>query len=315
MDLTQLIPYGDHPDQFFRLRFPANQNQDAGKDYKIPLCVIIHGGFWKQKYGIDSAAIESLAPFFISKGWATCEVEYRRIADEEDDSGGGGWPNSNHDCFAAMLKLWEHIEMCKTKQLESNAAAAAVDFSRVVILGHSAGGQLALWLCSSGAEMEAVVAGRSLTSAKLPFRPALCVALAPVADLVDAAQRRLSDSGDAVQRYVGAAMGVGPDSKASRPEPWEVPALYALSSPLHLGVAECPSLWVTGVADTDVPADYVQACHSRAKALADAARAPSAHLLSLEDCDHYRMVDATSTSWQAIYTHFGTIVKLPSTRN
>ena len=74
--------YGAHPSQYIRVAVPNG-------DSACPVAVIVHGGFWKNKYAMDSAAIESLAPFLVARGFATVEVEYRRRDDE-----GGSWPGT-----------------------------------------------------------------------------------------------------------------------------------------------------------------------------------------------------------------------------
>ena len=172
---VEVCKYGSHSEQFFRLSTPADR-QHVGK---IPIVVIFHGGFWKQKYNLDNAAIETLCPYFLAKGmifsrtrkvlmidlfftrtrsltgYAVCEVEYRRREHE-----GGGFPGTNMDCVAALRLLHE-------KSMESSSV---LDIHKTILLGHSAGGYLVLWLCCSKAEY----------FPKLPFSPILCVAVSPV---------------------------------------------------------------------------------------------------------------------------------------
>jgi acetyl esterase/lipase len=102
--------YGDDPSQFGVL---------YGKG---PVAVVIHGGFWKAEYGLDLN--EALAEDLAGRGWAAWNIEYRRLGN------GGGVPQTLDDVSAAIDKL---------------AELDGVDLSRVVTIGHSAGGHLAAW--------------------------------------------------------------------------------------------------------------------------------------------------------------------------
>ncbi|RKQ92780.1 prolyl oligopeptidase family protein [Solirubrobacter pauli] len=86
-----------------------------------PVAVLIHGGFWKAQYGLD--LMEPLAHDLAARGWTAWNVEYRRIGN------GGGVPETLDDVSAAIDLL----------------AELPVDRSRVVTIGHSAGGHLAAW--------------------------------------------------------------------------------------------------------------------------------------------------------------------------
>ena len=80
-----------------------------------------------------------------SRGWATWNLEYRRLG------GGGGWPASAQDVLTA---------------LDSVSQITSTDDAVISIIGHSAGGHLALW------------------AAARAQRPVdLTVGLAPVTDL------------------------------------------------------------------------------------------------------------------------------------
>ena len=85
------------------------------------LIVLLHGGFWRQEFERDT--MESLAVDLTSRGFSTWNVEYRRIGN------GGGWPESGDDVLTALAF---------TSNLE-------VDNGPVTVIGHSAGGYLALW--------------------------------------------------------------------------------------------------------------------------------------------------------------------------
>jgi 3-dehydroquinate dehydratase-2 len=106
--------YGPHPDNVGDLRLPTSGF--AG------LVVLVHGGFWRQEYERDST--ETLAVDLAHSGWASWNMEYRRLGR------GGGWPGSGQDVKLAL----DYIRRAP----EAGAAPPA-------IIGHSAGGHLALW--------------------------------------------------------------------------------------------------------------------------------------------------------------------------
>ncbi len=136
------LRYGPHRDQVGDLRVPESSSRG--------MVLLIHGGFWLDQYQRDG--MESLAVDLTTRGWATWNVEYRRLG------GGGGWPASAQDVVTAIDSVGQITET-------SGRPTA--------IMGHSAGGHLALW---------------AATRAREPL--ALTVGLAPVTDL-----GLLSDSG------------------------------------------------------------------------------------------------------------------------
>ena len=204
------IYYGPSESQYFHLYIPheaARCGSTAGSPHtssthnrSVPLAVILHGGFWKFEYGIDNSAIDTLPGTLLASGMAVCVVEYRRVgAASVDDE--GGFPRSNEDVLAALRKVNDVCteqqsvplpsrngsidETSRNSHLQSHGRKsthsfrqARVDMSRVVLIGHSAGGYLALWACCC------------LSEKHLPFTPVLCVAIAPVCDLAEAFNRR-----------------------------------------------------------------------------------------------------------------------------
>ncbi|MFV1960493.1 MAG: type II 3-dehydroquinate dehydratase [Acidimicrobiia bacterium] len=107
------------------------------------LVVLVHGGFWRQEWQRDTT--ESLAVDLTERGFNTWNIEYRRIGN------GGGWPGSAHDVLMAL----------------DFAPQLGLEVEKVAVVGHSAGGHLALWSV-----------GRSQTEISQ------VVAMAPINDLV-----------------------------------------------------------------------------------------------------------------------------------
>jgi acetyl esterase/lipase len=137
--MIELIPYGDHPEQFGELRLPEAHRAK-------PLVVLIHGGFWRDQYRLD--LMHDLAADLYDKGYATWNIEYRRVG-----ATGGGYPETLADVAAAIDRMCD------------------VDGRRLAVIGHSAGGHLALWNASR-------VSARQ--------RPDLTIGLAAVGDVVAA---------------------------------------------------------------------------------------------------------------------------------
>src|SRR3954452_9441090 len=112
--------YGSHFHQFADLLQPAD---GAGP---FPVAVVIHGGFWREQFTLELG--DDLARDLAWRGWAAWNIEYRRVGEVS----GGGYPTTLEDVAAAVDAL---------AQLDTDVD---LDLDRVVAIGHSAGGQLAL---------------------------------------------------------------------------------------------------------------------------------------------------------------------------
>ena len=55
--------YGEHSEQFVRLHLGPTTPADA------PIAFILHGGYWKNKYGVDNAGTNALAKYLCQAGW------------------------------------------------------------------------------------------------------------------------------------------------------------------------------------------------------------------------------------------------------
>jgi acetyl esterase/lipase len=247
------ISYGPSLSQYFILHIPREKvsNGDLLPSRRsLPLVVILHGGFWKSAYSVTNSCVDTLPTFFMSSGIAVCVVEYRRVGAEcpEDE---GGWPETGQDILSALCTL--HREVLRlNEEVESDPSTRRmiIDVNRIVLLGHSAGGQLALWVCCDP----------QVTA--LPFTPLMCVGIAPVANLIQGHRlrsvllpspsshlARLSDNGDAIENF----MKVAYDSDDA-----EAVTAYHSACPSKLLPLPVPTILVTGTSDTDVPHQLVE---------------------------------------------------------
>ena len=230
MSEPRRIRYGDDPAQFGELSLPRRARH-AGT------IVIIHGGFWRSRY--DLALGRPLAADLAAHGYPAWNVEYRRVGN------GGGWPMTADDIGAAIDRL----------------AGLDVDSSATVAVGHSAGGQLAVW-----------AAGR--TDAAVPLTAA--VAQAGVLDL--GAAHRAGLSNGAVAEFLAGP----PEGRRAR---------YRAADPLAAAPPRVPVLCVHARAD-----DIVPISQSEAYVTAAAGRA----LLREVGGDHFTVIDPGDASWQFV---------------
>ncbi|MFD7872792.1 alpha/beta hydrolase [Streptomyces sp. NPDC059766] len=254
VDPDRTVAYGDHPDQVIDFYVPRTETAaDAG----APLVVLLHGGAWRAPY--DRRHITPFADFLARRGFAVANVEYRHGATAPAPDGAapvaGRWPDTFDDVAAALDALPALVR----------EVLPQADPRRTVVVGHSAGGQLALW-----------AAARHVLPADAPWRldgPAALrgvVALAPIADF--AVAEKLEVCGGAAGQLLG-----GEEHFGVR-QPYADPALL-----LPTGIA---TTLVQGRDDIDVP-------KAVAEAFADAAAKAGemVGLTLLAEVGHFPLID------------------------
>jgi acetyl esterase/lipase len=229
---AQRFAYGPHPDQHADLRLPGGEGPH-------PVAVVLHGGFWRAAY--TKTNTEAIAIALTRAGWATWNVEYRRVG------AGGGFPETLDDVAAACRAL-QDVPL----PLALGSCAA---------IGHSAGGQLALWL-----------AGEQLVRA--------AVALAGVCDLAAGAAAGIG--GGAVLEFLGGT-------------PAQTPGRYARADPSKRLPNGRRQLLAHGDLDDRVPLAQSTGYRDAARAAGDACE-----LLVLEGADHFDVIDPRSAAWPRI---------------
>lgn len=182
-DLT--LSYGPDPDQVADVRH-------APRGAARPLVVLIHGGFWKPEY--DRAHAAAMSTALADAGWTVLTLEYRRVPGSPD--------RTLEDVATAISTLPARVDRHD---------------GTFLLVGHSAGGHLALW-----------------AAAAAPAGLGGVVALAPVADLQLAHALGLGDG--AVVRFLGTDPSVRPDV-----------------DPCRLPAPRVPVTLIQGEADAIVP--------------------------------------------------------------
>ena len=243
------IPYGPGPFQFGDLRLPRGPGPH-------PLVLAIHGGFWRARH--DLTHLGHLCAAVTQLGYATFSVEYRRVGNP-----GGGFPGTLADVGLAA------------DSLPAVAKEHALRLDRVIALGHSAGGQLALWL----AGRHHVPAGSPLRQ-EHPFRLGGVVCLAGVTDLAQAQRLKLGKG--IITEFMGGS-------------PEEVPSHYSAASPLQLLPLGVPQRLIHGSEDDTVPLALSQDYAKKAHGWGDAAT-----LRVLPGMGHFEPVDPRSGAWLAV---------------
>ncbi|MFD7959963.1 alpha/beta hydrolase [Streptomyces zaomyceticus] len=243
--------YGEHPDQVIDFYAPR------GGATRAPLVVALHGGAWRAPY--DRQHLTPFVDFLARRGFAVANVEYRRGSDIPRQGGAapvaGRWPETFDDVAAALDAVPELAAVHLPQ----------ADTGRIVLTGHSAGGQLALW----AAARHVLPVGSPW---RLPAPPPLrgVVALAPIAHFGRAVE--LGVCGGAVTELLGDPSSY--EERAAHADP---------SALLPTGIA---TTVVQGREDVDVP-------YTVADAYAEAAAkaGETVGLTLLEGVGHFPPID------------------------
>ncbi|MBX8687364.1 prolyl oligopeptidase family serine peptidase [Mycobacterium sp. 20091114027_K0903767] len=187
-----------------RFEYPTHDNADTDQNWAdlylpsgpqkldtIPLVVLIHGGAWQSTLG--ATVFDGLARDLAGRGMAVYNVEYRRVGS------GGGWPTTFHDVAQALDYVVE---------VDKKYPQLTIDDELVV--GHSAGAQLAVWAGTRHKLLDDEVGSRPR------FRPTRVVSLAGPLDMVYAA----THGDDRISAVLGGT-------------PAQVPARYTSVDPIQ----------------------------------------------------------------------------------
>jgi acetyl esterase/lipase len=230
----QRLSYGADSNQFMEARIPKGKGPH-------PVLLNIHGGYWRAKY--DLAHAGHLCETLRQAGVATFNLEYRRVG-----NAGGGWPGTFEDIRSAYRFV---------RQSESKFS---LDIKRLAVMGHSAGGQLALCLAA--------------------HEPSLrnAISLAGVVNLQKAYDLHLSN--DAVVEFLGG-------------KPSEVPEHYREADPSVLKILQARQWLVHGASDDVVPPAFSRDYVERKKKQGE-----KSELGEIGGADHFDVIDPRSEAFK-----------------
>jgi acetyl esterase/lipase len=247
------IAYGNSRQQYGELRVPAGPGPH-------PMAIIIHGGCFKAAYATADYAAP-IGDALKDQGIASWNIEYRRLGDP-----GGGWPGTYRDVGRAV------------DYLRTLAKPYNLDLARVVVVGHSAGGHLAMW-----------AAGRSrvpkqsalYTANPLPIRGAV-----DLAGPLDLSAHIAEYEGLCRDSVITSLMGGTP---ATRPE------RYAQASPIKLLPYGLPQVLVLGTYEDFVPMPLMRAYADAARRAGDSVR-----VVHVRGAGHFEIASPRSYAWPPV---------------
>lgn len=242
------IHYGADPQQFGDLRLPG---PDTAGPY--PVAIIIHGGCYLAQYNL--AYMGPFAEAVTLVGMATWNIEYRRVGNV-----GGGWPGTFLDVAAAA----DHLRML--------AQAYPLDLTKIMVIGHSSGGQLAIWLATRDR-----ITPDSELYCQNPLPVQSVIPLAPVTDIARRYRQRDCDNS------AGKLMGGSPAGQSHR---------YCQVSPIELLPILTPQLVILGDQDT-------QNRHEETASYLEKARGLESEVLlqRIASSGHFEMIDPQTAAW------------------
>jgi acetyl esterase/lipase len=244
--------YGPDPLQVGELRLPPAVSG------KRPVVVLVHGGCWQSEY--DMAHIAPAAAALAREGYVVWVPEYRRVGNP-----GGGYPGTFDDIALAIA----HLRTLAQR-------VPAVDTSRVVLAGHSAGGQLVLW-----AGRSAPPAPGTPGSTSPPLRVAGVVSLAGITDLATYGAGTGSCN-SAVTPLMGGTAAQAPDR-------------YRAVSPVERLPLGVPAHLVHGAADPIVPVSLSETYAERARAAGD-----QVVVTPIPGAGHFDVIAPQSGAWRSV---------------
>jgi len=229
------ISYGAGSNQFGELRVPTSSGP-------FPVVMHLHGGFWRGEY--DFTLGNPVCEALVSRGVATWNLEYRRIGNP-----GGGWPGT----FQDIRNGYRFISQIATKY--------RLDSAKLLVMGHSAGGELALCLAAHEPYLKRVIS------------------LAGVVDMEQAWELHLGNN--AIGEFLGGT-------------PKEVSEHYREADPMQLSIKSTQWL-IHGASDDVVPSSL-----SRNYTEQKRTRGEDVHYLEIASAGHIDLIDPHSAAWPKI---------------
>ena len=248
--------YGKHADQFGDLYRAESSNT-------LPVLMVIHGGYWKDNHSLNSYATKAIVDHYSTDGnVAIWNLEYRRM-EFEGLNKNAPWP-------AILKDVADGLDF-----LRQIAETENLDLSRILVLGHSAGGHLSSWIAS-----RANIPQHSELYSAEALIPVRAVVLAGILDL--STYNFLSQPMQ-VERFIGGKKDEFPDR-------------YATADPLRLRDKNIHLTIIHGIEDAVVPV-------AQARNFVDRNKGENIHYKELSECDHFGMLpldDIVPKHWKTL---------------
>lgn len=245
--------YGTDSSQYGELRVPSGPGPH-------PVAVLIHGGCFKAAYA-SLRDLDAMGDALKELGIATWNIEYRRLGEP-----GGGWPGTYLDVGRAV----DH--------LRALAGQHALDLGRVVLVGHSAGGHLAMW----AAARARVPSGSDLhVATPLPVRGVL-----DLAGPVDLTANIPGYEGLCRDTVITALVGGTPAA---------VPERYAQASAIKLLPFGTPQVLLIGEYEEFVPRPLAETYVRAAAEAGDPVR-----LIVIPNVGHFEIASPRAATWRRV---------------
>lgn len=241
------IAYADGTLQFGELRLPSG----AGPH---PVIVFLHGGCWLSQFDLSHS--RKLTGAFADAGYAVWSPEYRRVGDADS-----AWPATFTDIAASV------------DALRTIAPLHDLDLDAVVLMGHSAGGQLALW---AAARSNLPSPNPFAETASLDFLGVIGLAPAPGLDALH--ERQVC--GHVIDKLMGGS-------------PTERPDRYRLVDPIHVAPL-APQVLIIGGRDfawTPSGQRYFEIAK---------ARGDDVEMIEIAEAGHFELIDPDSSAFAVV---------------
>ena len=261
------IAYGVESSQYGELRLPAGTGRH-------PLVIMIHGGCFKAAYA-TAQYFGAMADALKADGIATWNIEYRRLGEP-----GSGWPGTYLDVGRAV----DHVRAI--------AGEHQLDLDRVVLVGHSAGGHLAMW---AAARRRLTKTSELYVANPLPVRGFVDLA-GPVDMTANISGYEALCADPVITSLLGGA-------------PAAVPDHYAQASAIKLLPLGIPQVLVVGSHEDFVPLPVVDAYVTAATGAGDQVRR-----ILIPGAGHFEIASPLSFTWPQVKAAIESLIdgKLPS---
>jgi pimeloyl-ACP methyl ester carboxylesterase len=244
-----LLSYGDNKMQVGELRLP-----NTSGDNLSPLVIIIHGGCWVSSYA-DYHFMDNFSQAITNLGYATWNIEYRAIGT------GGEWPVIFQDINKAV------------DYSRDIAKHYPIDINKVAVIGHSAGGHLALWTASR--------ANIKSTSDLYTVNPLIISGVISLAGIANVSGN--NSCGGLANNVIGVPISPISDALVQR---------RLETSPMQMLPTKIKTILISGSTDGIVPPSMGTEYSTEAIKLGD----DSLHYI-LQGLGHFDLIDPTKTSW------------------